>query len=266
VVLASDRRFTWVPPVKDPDDNANKSILLCGHFHLGYTGLGELQRKRTDIWVADILHGKQPSEYFTTIRDRASRLFQTLNIAPSLKAHTFLGVGFSSLPDDPTVLHPLVVAISNCMNEHGLTVDRTEPQFTMRAWRIPPGRPQFLCWAGRPLYRDEFFRLRRILDRYVTRGGGSTGVARLLGSQIRLVADRDPKVGQGLMISALPRSAVGRTGYAMNLQGPSFVTDSPSAIYVPKESTKPEWYGPTTVCPDQSSHDVKISTDRPPWA
>lgn len=263
VVLASDRRFTWEPPIKDPDDNKNKSVLLCGHFQLGYTGFGELQGKRADIWIADVLQGKQPAEYFRTIRDTSTRLFRAVGASPERKRQTFLAVGFSSLPGNPGTLHPLVVAISNCLNEQGLTLDRAEPQFTVRVWGIPPRRPQFLCWAGQRLQRDEFLRLRRFLDRHVARGGGPDGVARLLASQIQMVANRNSKVGKSLMISALPRSAVGSTGYTMNLARRSLATDSPSAVYIPKDRVKPEWYGPTVVCPEELSHSVRISTEPP---
>ncbi len=264
VVLASDRRFTWKPPTRDPDDNANKTFLLCGHFHFGYTGFGELQGKRVDIWVADILLRKQPREYFTTIADNATSLFRRLNVRAEHKLQTFLGVGFSPLPSEPHVLHPMAVSISNCLTEQGQTLRSAQPRFTIRVWEIPPERPQLLCWAGRGPSRDEFVRLKRFLDRYVARGGGVNGVARLLASQIRIVAERDSKVGKSLMISALPRLAVGSTGYVMNAEQRSLVTRLPSAVYVPKDDVKPEWYGPTIVCPQFSMHGMHISTEPPP--
>src|SRR5581483_12080804 len=45
-VLASDRRVAWLPPARPPDDHRNKMILLCGHFVMGYSGLGEVAGRR----------------------------------------------------------------------------------------------------------------------------------------------------------------------------------------------------------------------------
>jgi hypothetical protein len=263
-VLASDRRFIELPSRRVVDDNANKSILLCGHFQFGYTGLARLEGKTPDLWIADILGAKPVSTYFETIADNATRVFKTLRIHPELKCHTFLGVGFSSVPGKPNTLRPLAITISNCMDKRGQIMRSANPRFAVQVSTIPPRKPLLFVSAGQILNRDETIRLQRFLRRHITRGGGLNGVARLLASQIRLVAQRNRFVGKGLMVSALPRKAVGTTGFAMNLERRALFDDAPSAVYVPEDDVSPELYGPTSVCPNLHTWGARFSPDPPP--
>jgi len=95
-VLASDRRVAWLPPARPPDDHRNKMILLCGHFVMGYSGLGEVAGRRVDEWVALQLAAVDPTCVFAGLARAATRDF-----APPFsrlkdrdrRRHSFLSVG-----------------------------------------------------------------------------------------------------------------------------------------------------------------------------
>jgi len=58
VIQASDRRLTLLPDGSLYNDEANKVICVSckdEHFAIAYTGLAEIEKQRTDIWIVDYL-------------------------------------------------------------------------------------------------------------------------------------------------------------------------------------------------------------------
>jgi hypothetical protein len=263
--MVSDRRLIWMPSQRIADDNRNKTVLLCGHFHLGYTGLAEIGHLRTDPWIAGVLKGRQPSEYFKVIREEATAAFAKLPVRPSVKEHTFLAVGWTAFRPNPSELHPVAVVVSNVMDENGNWLQTPQDRFSARAWRIPAGQDHLICWVGQSLEPSERTRLDRYLRRYIDRGGGPGGAARLLATEARIVASRNRLVGKALLISALPKRAVPAQSFSFIAANPPISSHEQSCLYVPEDGVSPVQYGPTTVCPGFMTHGIELWRTRPPW-
>ena len=61
IVQVSDRRLSLVTRVggrlnvKPIEDKSNKAVVFCGALSFAYTGLANLQGKKTDVWLLDVL-------------------------------------------------------------------------------------------------------------------------------------------------------------------------------------------------------------------
>jgi hypothetical protein len=193
-VLASDRRLVWHAPGRKvhrtpAEENRNKAVLLCGQFYLGYTGLAAIERTDTDQWLAERLIEKDPSKYFGTIAEESTRAFRWLR-GDKRQAYLIVGWNVPEATNDP---HPLAVLITNYLADNGRTwLRQARDEFTVRGYTIPPSEDHVLCWVGQELFPPEIEKLRRYLDLHIRRGGGPRGIAWLLATQIRAVAERNP--------------------------------------------------------------------------
>jgi hypothetical protein len=73
------------------------------------------------------------------------------------------------------------------------------------------------------------------------------GLVQILAEQVRAVADRDQGVGRGLMISVLPRAALGNASeFVAIASGP--LADAQTFLYVPPSGDTTIQLGPVTTC------------------
>src|SRR5690348_14306867 len=103
VILASDRRITWVDENGRPlrrEDTENKAIILCGHFLMGYTGFAQLDGSKTEQWVSDVLSSVDISQYFRTLTERSeaavARIRRETGLGMAHCGHAFAAVGYGS--------------------------------------------------------------------------------------------------------------------------------------------------------------------------
>jgi hypothetical protein len=97
VVQVSDRRLTY-PDGSVADDRANKAVMYCGHFFIGYTGLAVLgdptlpRGARTDWWIADVLSPAdlEPSEAFNHLASEATKAVGSSGCVVILDEHRSL--------------------------------------------------------------------------------------------------------------------------------------------------------------------------------
>jgi hypothetical protein len=270
VALASDRRLTWYEPGGPRHgelitDNRNKTIVLCNHFHIGYTGLANLEGKRTDEWAAERLASTQSAQgAFITLTDEATRAFGPL---PSgIRGHAFLAVGWGKNESLGDALVPVLVLISNNLNERWQLLEQTESRFTRRVWTLPPDSEGQLRWVGRGLSSEEAEQHYGYLIGHVQRGSDARGAAFLLANCIRSVARRDSAVGNGVLLSVLSRSAAGQP-VSTSLTGSSGPMDEHNCWYLPADDDRnnPVQYSPTYVCQGLLLARGEVWTTKPPW-
>jgi hypothetical protein len=260
----SDRRVTWV---RGPhaghlaDDARNKALVIGGHLAFAYTGLAEIGVERTDDWLLGSLEGIQRLDIRTVserIAAQASGAFATLPLSPAEKRHAFVGVGWMAHGTPPrdleperaqqalfAALRPAIVAISNALDDRWDWLSEAEATFRIlvRHLAVQGGGPLAFASAGAALTPGESADLTRVLNRLTERVHGAVPYLRVLAAMIRRVAARTSTVGRDLMVTLLPRNAVGRTGVTIPLGG-TIPADAVSTFYLPDGSRTPLQYGP----------------------
>jgi hypothetical protein len=265
--LASDRRLTRYYPRSGRSelltDNRNKTIVLCNHFHIGYTGLANIEGKRTDEWVAERL-ASAPSalDGVITLTDEATRAFRPL--PADIRRHAFLSVGWART-EPSSGLQPLLILISNSLDQRWQWLGRPEERFTRRAWGLPPESEGQLRWVGRGISANEAEQHYQYLKGHAQGGGDARGAAFLLANCIRSVARRDSAVGKGVLLSVLSKAVVGQP-VSTSLTGSSGAMDEHNCWYLPADETRnnPVQYSPTYVCQGLLLARGEVWTTKPP--
>ncbi len=263
VILASDRRVVRLSDGSVIDDETNKHVVLCGHFHLGYTGLAEVAGTRTDIWLVETLSREDPKDYFRALAANATRLFASIRLPDRRKRHAFLAVGWSNDRDGQLV--PLCVVVSNALDASGHWSDGPRRAFDIRVSRIPVGERSLVRWAGAEPTPDDVRRIRRLMRRLTDHSSGPNAAGRILATYIRMTAARNRTVGNSMLISALPRMAVPANTISLSFVDPLLSLDEARALYVPSGTVSPVQYGPSLVCPGLAIRDPEVWTEKPPW-
>lgn len=217
IIHASDRRLTDGRTGRQLTTKAAKTV-ICPPFMamVSFTGLAQIAPPMdTGEWLMRTLWANRGKELFGNLARAADEAFAGLSIPPALKRHAFLLSGW---------LH------------HG-TMDRPVPpgfrfgafttlisNFEDPAWSFPESPNSALGFrhATRALLLSQNFAIdsvgarltnaeRTTLDRDVSAalrsktGGRERAAALLLARTIRSVSERDPTVGGGVFIAALPR-------------------------------------------------------------
>jgi hypothetical protein len=222
------------------DDVTNKAVLHSNRSVFGFTGLAELQRRRTDLWIADRLAAsEQLGEAFEHIRDDLTRLFKRRPYRD--RRHAVVAAGFEFEPDQS--LTPYYAVVSNFFRV-GQWFARAQPDFLWGCEACPAntfGLFQAPAW----LPNSQYQRLRRNVRSIAQRSLESSYAIRLLVEAIREITARESSVGRELMLTVLPKSAAYPRPDVMVLSGiPS--TDTPTFLHLPYGSAAVT-YGPTFV-------------------
>lgn len=109
-VQVSDRRLT--KDRKVVEDDANKIVLFCGRMAFSYTGLAEIGKEKTDIWLTRILADpkcQSLSDAVRTIKTRATESFQDVPWSKAQKRHAFVGIGWTNAAGKE-VFQPIVAS------------------------------------------------------------------------------------------------------------------------------------------------------------
>jgi hypothetical protein len=121
---------------------------------------------------------------------------------------------------------------------------------------LASGEPYFLLATGQPLTPSEDISIRRNIGRCLQRNPSAGPVGRLLAALVRVVAERNTKVGKSLLVSVLSRGATGKMSFTMSIPGVTELAlaslsnlDEPVFAYVPADSASLITYGPSSVLP-----------------
>ena len=172
-VMASDRRLTWsvISPITGRhtvvrrEEAATKTIIICGHMMMGFTGVARFRGMSMERWVAETLRSVEPdpdaitNRTFEALRAGATIEFESLPAAGQRIHHSYLIVGYFN--DRATgKLRPARLIISNSLNGQGqLLADPTGLNFQI-AFESLGNRRQLLTTVGVPVPRQ----LRQALD------------------------------------------------------------------------------------------------------
>jgi len=273
VALASDRRITWQigGASKRWEDTENKTVVLAGHFLMGYTGFARLGGVKTEQWVVEKLVGVDPSSYFGVLEAEAEAAVRVMKEPLERTGHAFVAVGYGRFRTDPGAVHPTAVTVSNALGDGEYGRWAPVPQFS--AQRIPPlrGPDDFRLSAfGTPPPRRVVDETVDLIRRYKKRHPGrALGVLQLMVDLVRQVAAGSDGVSRDVSVSVLPRAAV--PADAVQMPVVSRLVPEPietlTCMFVPEGSNAEhaEVYVPASVGPAMASFGGEIWSKKPPW-
>src|SRR4051812_5904592 len=102
---------------------------------MGYSGLAEIQGRRTDEWVVETLVDiAEPSAYFSALAHASTKAFREIK-DKAVRRHAFLAVGFARERTDG-LLYPVLLTISNALDENLRWSNTAEGDFALRLLRL----------------------------------------------------------------------------------------------------------------------------------
>jgi hypothetical protein len=269
VIVVSDRRLTWFEDgqVTHRDDNENKTILLCGHYLMGYTGIARIKDKPLQQWLVETLATVSPDRYFSTLSQAAETEFRQIQTdPPDLKRHAFIAVGFTATRDNLR-LQASAVIVANCavaengsmgpvtgFMPSGYLLDR---DFVIRTigYTVP-----------RRFSIEALDLIRRYRQRFPARPQGAAQVLVSLARKVSAISNG--YVGEDVLVSILPRLDVPAQAINVPL---GIVPDCERrmtcmSLLGEGESEVADFYGPATVCPGIATLGSELWVGRrPPW-
>jgi len=217
IIHASDRRLTDGRTGRQVTTKAAKTVICPPSMVMvSFTGLAKIAPPmETGEWLMRTLWANKHKELFGSLARAADKAFAAISIPPALRRHAFLVSGW---------LH------------HGMMDPPLPPGFKVGPYTTLVSNFDDPAWSsGRPSDSDLSFRHstralllnqsfvidsvgaqltdteRTTLDRHVSAalrsktGGRERAAALLMAQTIRSVSERDPTVGGGVFIAALPR-------------------------------------------------------------
>jgi|GEM_PF-7090825 len=205
VVQVSDRRLT-LPDGGLFDDNTTKAVCYCGRVAIGYTGVAKIQGLDTAEWIAKtVAPHDQLEPALAAVAASLAPIIGTQRIA-------IVASGWATLEEKNP--RAFACTISNFQDEQGGWLPKARPQITRRLEWLDPGEPYLLSVAGQQLTATEQTSLDQKIRQALKEKNIPFGLAEALGEQVRRISDdgseRGKRVGKGLIVQALSRTAVER--------------------------------------------------------
>jgi hypothetical protein len=218
IIHASDRRLTDGRTGRQAPTRAAKTVICRPAMYMvSYTGLAQIAPPMaTGEWLMRTLWAHKNDDLFGSLARAAGNAMDAIPIPRAYKRHAFLVSGWLDhgswatdrpLPQDykPGAYATIVSNIHDASVPRGLL---SEPglEFT-HSTRLLFRNQKFLIESvGSPLNQNE----RENLDRDISAalrslGGRERAAALLMARTIHTVAERDPAVGGGVFIAAIPR-------------------------------------------------------------
>ena len=264
-VQVSDRRLTKGGKVVE--DDANKIVLFCGRMAFSYTGLAEIGKEKTDIWLTKILADpkcQSLSDAVRTIKARATESFQHVPWSKTQKRHAFVGIGWTNVAGKK-IFQPIVCRISNFHDTKGTCLNEAQDQFAASIYILGEKDPFTLMSVGQFLPIGEPTELRRLIRRGLAKRVGPQAITRFLVDVVRKAATANTAVGENLLAVSLPRSPVERAAASGDVAVLATVpnTAAMSFLYVQAGRTDGIQYGPNVVCGGAALTEVKCGPLHP---
>lgn len=220
VIQVSDRRLVYVNADNSAhvaDDEANKAVLFCNRAVFGYTGLAQLEGKRTDYWIVSTITGHESySDACNALAENATACFARFGpeIRQEWREHAFVSVGWTTSVEEPVELRPIVVLVSNTVPSNHNPNEQESPnevivgKFTVRYGLLPRKETLYLYIAGQPLEHQSEVELKRTLRKVIRKQCDPKAIALVIAYAMRECARNNPMVGSNLMVSCIPKAAV----------------------------------------------------------
>jgi len=245
LLQVSDRRLVKLSNYEIVDDNANKNVFYCGHVAFSYTGIAEIEGKRTDDWLISIL----PESFQTWIKvvqEKSTEAFRNLPIPGNridYKRHAFVGIGWlRAKPDGPLI--PALVIISNYYNNKGEILNYVDDEFNVFSLGLFNNRKFDIFSVGQQIPDTELNILYRNVKTCIDRNTGPKTILRHIINTMRKVAKNNKMVGENLLVLGMPKAAAGNPGMVF-----PFVEDKVNTFfYLPANSQDLVAYGPSIKC------------------
>jgi len=203
---AADRRLTDLRTGRPCSTDTNKAIHFAGGMLFAYTGPARLEGTDTAVWIADQLwRGNDADEGLRLLRGSLERAIGLQR--SELRSFAVDGVGWAM--DRLTgAIGPRLLRISNCLDDQGVWAGALQDGIRMWDGMLKPDAGPSMRSAGQPVPLEIGRRWERQVRRRLAAKAPSADIGICLVQLIREVADRNPMVGQGVLLSAIPRSAV----------------------------------------------------------
>ncbi len=216
VVMVADRRLTRATPdgrIEVVDDDAAKVVLLGQQVAVGYTGLANVRpppRARTDWWLVDALSPPEATLDGTVeqLRVRATEVFGKMShVGPRAKRHAFVAAGWS--PSGGGV-RPFYLTISNALSSYGFWLEKSTPEFVTHIEWLPQGTPFRFDATGQRA--PAAVKQRVLAELSNPEGRAPSQIAANLTRAVRETAEKNDTVGEGLLVTVIPRDTASKTG------------------------------------------------------
>jgi hypothetical protein len=249
VIMVADRRMTWRPAGPAPEER-NKLVVYRDRFAFAFSGLAEIEGLPVDGWLARGL--RADGDFEVALEGIAKRATETFARLPSRvpKHQAFVGIGWSNVT--ATRVKPVWICISNAWDPTtGQWLAVANPQFTVTALALPPGRLWIVCPPiGARLSGGQATRIRELVRPALKQKGRAARAAKLLGKAVQEVAESDASVGDEPTCVVLPRPRRGQE--CRILAPPTEIADrspGPIAFDLVRRSGAFRWSPPIVVFP-----------------
>lgn len=257
IVQVADRRLVDATGTLY-DDEACKVTILGGRGVVAFSGLAFLgvpPMSATDFWITDTLTGTtDPTDAQRVLREAATSRFARLPYRPEDRRQAFVVAGWDLL--DPERASPVVYTVSNSLQPDGRWLPKAGASFIVHTARHHRKEPEIRT-AGLKLGKAAKLLATRARE-YPSRHSVEA-LATSLATTVREIATTEPSVGAGLLVTVLPRAAIGQPGFETPpsgrhslASGLGFDPDQPTAIYLPSGDSTGTSYFPNLVNPDMS--------------
>jgi hypothetical protein len=205
--MVADRRITDLRTLSVACDQRNKATVFANQLAFAYSGLAELEGKRTDLWLAEVLAaGKGGLKGLYRVAERATQAFASLRLPREWSRHAFVAVGWAAEPAGNLV--PVWISISNAVDQNGRWLPHAQPAFKVTMRQLTRGHHWTLCPPiGAILTPPEVASTHALIRPALKRAVRPVAAAILLGRAIQSVARREPSVGTSLLGVVIPRKA-----------------------------------------------------------
>lgn len=220
-------------------------MVYCDRAVFGFTGYAQVDRLRSDLWIADQLKDVEDlGAGFEAMRNRLTEIWRR----PQYRlGHSVTAAGFKRNKDGSVT--PYYAVVTNQMGD-GTWLPKPTRDFRWYVETAPAGAVGVFA---APYWLDEP-RLRRLRDDIAAATDFGAAVDHAVGA-VREVADRHAEVGADLLLSVLPRVSVGRAQVMLLTGGPP--GETPTFHYLPL-GAEPTQYGPTFVCGGSVMSDLTV--------
>lgn len=267
-IQVSDRRVTDLRTGDLRDDNRNKAVVFMGNHAVCYTGLAEIQRQRTDHWLADVLgevrHLRSLNQVLRHLAARSSEAFRAFSSSDRAR-HAFLISGWVKFGGSGSQ-EPYAATISNALDPNLSWTDRPLPEFQICGMRLSPhGDLLLIPPLGQPMPEVLQQEARGNLQACVRHDTGPTSMVRIMAEAIWKTASVNRRVGRNLMAVSLPSPSIrGRgAGLIVPISSYDLPRNSTAALYIQGVSGRFARYAPDMVGPDLDIRDWMMWSQPP---
>lgn len=204
----ADRRLTNVVTGCTVSTDTNKAVHFARSMLFAFTGPAELEGTPTATWVADRLSvGTDADDCVAALLEGLERAIA--HVRPDLRAFAVDGVGWG-IDRRSGAPVPHLLRISTCIDAEGIWTGTRHEQINMWSGWLKPHAGLNMRPAGQPVPAAVGQHWERQIRRRLAGGARSSDIGRCLVQLVRDVAANNKAVGQGVLVSAIPRRSIER--------------------------------------------------------